>query len=155
MEPLIREAALDDLHTLFRFEQNVINAERPFDPTIKRAGINYYDIKKMISAANVRLVVAEHGKEIIGCGYARIEDAKIYLKHAKHAYLGFMYVEPGYRGKGVNQLVITDLKQWAISQNVTELRLEVYYDNIAAIKAYEKMGFTRLMIEMRLDILSK
>ena len=151
-EVIIRAATLNDLDTLFRFEQNVISTERPFDPTIKRNDINYYDIKQMITAPHVELVVAESANKIVGCGYARIEDAKIYLNHAKHAYLGFMYVEPAYRGKGVNQKIIETLKHWAVAQNVTELRLEVYYQNLGAIKAYEKAGFTRLMLEMRLDI---
>lgn len=149
---IIRTATLNDLDVLFRFEQNVISTERPFDPTLKHAGINYYDIKQMITAQNVELVVAELGAEIIGSGYARIEDSKIYLKHAKHAYLGFMYVDPAHRGKGVNQKIIAALKQWALAQQVTELRLEVYNDNLPAIKAYEKVGFSKLMIEMRLGI---
>lgn len=63
-----------------------------------------------------------------------------------------MYVEPAYRGKGVNQKVIGTLRQWAISQNITELRLDVYEANIAAIKAYEKTGFTKHLTAMRLGI---
>ena len=39
-----------------------------------------------------------------------------------------------------------------LSQNVTELRLDVYINNIAAIKAYEKAGFTSHMIEMRMSL---
>jgi len=38
----------------------------------------------------------------------------------------------------------------AFSRGVTEMRLEVYRDNLAAIKAYEKAGFSELLIEMRL-----
>lgn len=146
----VRQATLNDLDTLFRFEQNVINAERPFDPTIKSVRINYYDIKLMVTAPNVELLVAVSDDEIIGCGYARIEGSKIYLKHPRHAYMGFMYVEPAYRGKGVIQLIIKNLAKWANSQNITELRLEVYHDNLAAVKAYEKVGFSKLMIEMRM-----
>ena len=50
-----------------------------------------------------------------------------------------MYVEPAYRGKGINQMIIAALKTWAYSRNVTELRLDVYHDNANAIKAYEKI----------------
>jgi GNAT superfamily N-acetyltransferase len=39
----------------------------------------------------------------IDAGYARIEQAKPYLKHTAYAYLGFMYVLPAYRGKGINK----------------------------------------------------
>jgi ribosomal protein S18 acetylase RimI-like enzyme len=155
---IIRKATLNDLQVLLCFEQSIIDTERPFDPTIKDGEIHYYDIAQMIMAENVEVLVAEFDGEVIGSGYARIETAKIYLKHQKHAYLGFMYVEPGYRGKGINRKIVDALKNWSIAQNVTELRLEVYNDNVAAIKAYEKTGFTRHMIEMRIglaDLLSE
>ncbi|MDF2433567.1 MAG: hypothetical protein JWP44_3198 [Mucilaginibacter sp.] len=145
----VRKARLDDLDVLFEFEKEIIRTERPFDSTLKEGDIHYYDLAYMVGAANVEVVVAEIGTELIGSGYARIEDAKIYYKHQKYAYLGFMYVKPQYRGKGVNNKIIETLKQWSLSQNVNELRLEVYHDNGAAIKAYEKAGFSKLLIEMR------
>jgi ribosomal protein S18 acetylase RimI-like enzyme len=45
--------------------------------------------------------------------------------------------------------VIDYLKKWAASQQVTEMRLEVYHDNQSAVKAYEKFGFTKLLVWMR------
>ncbi len=148
----IRTATLNDLETLLRFEQGVINAERPFDSTLKNTNIQYYDIVEMITASHIELMVAEIETEVIGSGYARIEDSKPYLQHQKHAYLGFMYVHPKHRGKGINKKIIEALKQWARAQNITELRLDVYNNNLAAIKAYERVGFTKHMIQMRMDV---
>jgi GNAT superfamily N-acetyltransferase len=150
MDPIIiRKASLEDLDILLGFEQAVISAERPIDSTIKKGDIHYYDIKEMINAPNVEMVVAESDHEIIGSGYARIEHAKPYLLHPVYAYLGFMYVKPEHRGKGVNKKIIEALEQWVVSQNITEIRLDVYINNTTAIKAYEKTGFTKHMVEMR------
>ncbi|MGZ3752324.1 MAG: GNAT family N-acetyltransferase [Mucilaginibacter sp.] len=148
----VRKAHPGDLEILFGFEKGIMVAERPLDPTIQEGDIHYYDLAAMIDAPNVEIVVAELGAEIIGSGYARIETSKIYLKHQKHAYLGFMYVKPAHRGKGVNKKVIDVLQQWALEQNVTEFRLEVYHDNLPAIRAYEKLGFSRLLVEMRMEV---
>jgi ribosomal protein S18 acetylase RimI-like enzyme len=148
-----RTATLDDLDVLLSFEQGIIETERPFDPTLKDSDINYYDIAYMITTPHVEVIVALDGSEIIGSGYARIEDSKVYLKHKKHAFLGFMYVKPVHRGKGVNKKVINALQRWAEAQLVTEFRLEVYYDNAPAIKAYEKLGFLKNMIQMRMGTL--
>ena len=148
----IRKASPHDLGQLYIFEQNIIQAERPFDPTLKKGRTHYYDLEKMITAPNVELVVAELNDTIIGSGYARIEDSKLYLQHTHHAYLGFMYVLPEHRGQGINKQIIEALKKWVYSQNITELRLDVYYDNISAIKAYEKIGFSKHMVEMRLNV---
>lgn len=148
----IRPATHADLETLYRFEQGVITAERPFDSTLKDEKIYYYDLEMMISAPHIELLVAEYDNRLVASGYARIETAKPYLKHSQHAYLGFMYVDIPFRGKGINKLIMEALKNWAITQNITELRLDVYNDNISAITAYEKAGFKKHMIEMRKGI---
>lgn len=147
-----RKATLADMDMLLQFEQGVIAAERPFDPTLKENHINYYNLNELVTAPHIHLIVAELDGELIGSGYARIEQSNIYLRHQQHAYLGFMYVLPQHRGKGVNKLVIDALKEWAFSKNITELRLEVYHKNAPAVRAYEKVGFIRHMIQMRLGL---
>jgi len=145
----IRKATINDLETLRAFEQGVISTERPWDPTLKGDPNSYYDIEKMIDSPEVELLVADLNGAIIGSGYARIEDAKPYLKHAQHAYLGFMYVLPAHRGKGINKKIIDALEAWSSQRNITELRLDVYAKNEAAIKAYDRAGFSKHMLAMR------
>ena len=151
-EITIRKATLNDLETLLRFEQGVITTERPFDPTLKRTDTRYYDIEAMIAADHIELLVAESGGQLVGSGYARIEDAKPYLQHSQHAYLGFMYVEPLHRGKGINKMIIEALIEWSLSKKITELRLDVYSKNSGAIRAYEKAGFIQHMVAMRMGL---
>jgi ribosomal protein S18 acetylase RimI-like enzyme len=148
----VRKASLEDMTTLFRFEQGVINAERPFDITLKTDPIHYYELEEMITASHIEIVVAELNGELVGSGYARIEKAKHFVQHEYHAYLGFMYVDPRHRGKAINLKIIEALKNWALSQHITEMRLEVYVDNASAIKAYEKAGFSKHMLEMRMGL---
>jgi GNAT superfamily N-acetyltransferase len=152
MDVVVRPAEIDDLEELLEFEQGVIEAERPFDVTLKREPINYYDMKAMLEASHIRLVVAEIGDEIVGSGYARIEDSKPYLTHDRHSYMGFMFTVPEHRGKGVNQRIIEHLEQWSLSQGVMEMRLEVYVANASAIRAYEKIGFSGNILKMRKSI---
>jgi ribosomal protein S18 acetylase RimI-like enzyme len=148
----IRKVSLPDLGQLLAFEQDLIKTERPFDPTLKPDPVNYYDLKSMLSSPLVEMVVAETDNKIIASGYARIDRSKPFLKHRTHAYLGFMYVIPEYRGRGINRRIIDALKNWAAIQNITEFRLEVYYENVSAIKAYEKFGFKRYFLEMRFNL---
>ena len=142
---------MEDLPILLEFEQGVINAEKPFDITLKEKPV-YYDIPELINAPYIEMAVAQAGDKIIGSGYARIEIAKHYLRHESHGYLGFMYVVPAYRGKGVNKKIINALENWAAKKNITELRLDVYNMNEPAISAYEKVGFIKHMINMRKGI---
>lgn len=55
---IIRDAVAGDLHALLEFEQGVLTAERPFDPTL-RAKTTYYDLEVMLASENVKLLVAE------------------------------------------------------------------------------------------------
>ena len=148
----IRKALLSDLGQLLAFEQDLIKTERPFDPTLKPDPINYYDLRSLLNSSLAEVVVAETDNKIIASGYARIDRSKPFLKHSTHAYLGFMYVLPEYRGQGINKKIMDVLKDWAVSQNITEFSLEVYYDNISAIKAYEKIGFSKYVLEMRFNL---
>ncbi|MEJ1223834.1 GNAT family N-acetyltransferase [Sediminicola sp. 1XM1-17] len=146
-----RKATIDDLETLLGFEQGIIVAERPFDPTIKQDPVHYYDLKEYILSDDIEVVVVEIHGVVIASGYALIKQARPYLDHKEYAYLGFMYTAPEYRGQGVNQLIIEVLKKWASAKGMTEIRLTVYDDNIPAIKAYERVGFKKHIIEMRLN----
>ena len=147
-----RKATLNDLPTLLRFEQGVIKAERPFDPTIKEGAIAYYDISELISSNESEVYIVEINHEIVASGYAKIKTDRHYLKHTHIGYLGFMFVDENHRGVGVNKLIIDTLLIWCQERNIFEIRLDVYDDNLPAIKAYEKVGFKKHMINMRLNI---
>jgi len=146
----IREATLDDLETLLTFEKELIKAERPFDECIREDPVRYYDLRALIEDNQVAVIVAEHEGKILSSGYAHSKNARAYLDHNKYAYLGFMYTIPEFRGKGINLMIIESLTVWALSRGLSELRLTVYEENGPAIRAYEKAGFKKHIIEMRL-----
>lgn len=150
-EVLIRKAAIEDLELLRQFEQGVISYERAFDSTLADDPISYYDIKAMLFADEVELVVAVSNGNVVGSGYARIEQPKPYLKHKVYAYLGFMYVLPEHRGQGINKKILEALKAWCLARNINEIRLDVYARNKSAIKAYEKAEFVPHLLNMRME----
>ncbi|MDC6384348.1 MULTISPECIES: GNAT family N-acetyltransferase [Flavobacteriaceae] len=147
----IRRGTLEDLPTLLQFEQEIIRAERPFDVTIKEGHVSYYDLAQMVQDTEAHVVVAEADGKLVASGYAIPKKARHYLDHDWYAYLGFMYTDPEYRGLGINAKIVDELKQWSVQKGFKEIRLTVYSDNLPAIKAYEKVGFKKHIIEMRLE----
>ena len=146
----VRPAELDELPLLLKFEQAIIEAERPFDETIRSGpDVRYYDLEELMSSPDAKVIVAQVNSEVVGSGYARIEISDSYLKHELHSYLGFMYVVPEHRGKGINQVIVEALEAWSRSKGVLEMQLEVYADNTSAIKAYKKAGYDHLILTMR------
>jgi ribosomal protein S18 acetylase RimI-like enzyme len=149
---IVRQAKIEEIETLLEFEQGIVTAERPFNPTLKEGEIHYYDLAKLIESPRSSVFVAEIGGELVASGYVLEKETADYLKHARYAYLGFMYVKPEHRGKGVNQKILDALLNWAKQRGLTEIRLEVFSENQSAIKAYEKAGFKALMLEMRMEV---
>lgn len=147
-----RPANIDDLMQLRTLEQGVIDAERPFDLSIRETGAYYYDIEHLISSDECCLLVAEISGQLIATGFAKIRQSKPSLNHKIDSYLGFMYVLPDYRGQGVNKEIMDRLIAWSRSKGVSELYLDVYSGNLPAINAYIKSGFSSSMIEMKLTI---
>ena len=151
MQPIIRKATLDDVPVLLEFEQGLIAAERPMDPTIKEGHIHYYDVRDFIKEDDAELLVADLNGTIVASGYARIKGDRHYLKHDRIGYLGFMFVPQQHRGNGYNGLILEALIDWCRTRGLEEIRLDVYQVNESAIRAYEKAGFVKHLINMRLD----
>ena len=149
---VIRKGRVADLPILLEFEQGIIEVERPFDTTLKDEKISYYDIREFILSPDADVIVAEMNGQLVGSGYVLIKEAKDYFKHEKYGYLGFMYVTPDARGRGVNGMIIDEMKAWCKRRDIYEIRLEVYDENPGAIRAYEKAGFVKQIVSMRVDI---
>jgi ribosomal protein S18 acetylase RimI-like enzyme len=148
----IREAQLEDLETLKSFEQAIIKFERPFAPNLGEDPISYYDLAELINREDAYVIVAVEHKKIVASGYALIKQSKPYLKSDRHAYLGFMYVLPNYRGQGMNGRIVDELIQWSKNQNIKEIQLEVYAENEIALNAYTKKNFKPDLLRMVLNL---
>jgi ribosomal protein S18 acetylase RimI-like enzyme len=147
----IREAVIEDLPILKTFEQEIIQFERPFASNIKKNPVTYYDLKELILQKDSQVLVAIIDNEIVGSGYAQIQNSKPYFKPKQYVYLGFMFVSPQYRGKGINGEITTKLIEWAKSRNLSEIQLDVYATNESATKAYKKIGFKPDLLKMRFN----
>lgn len=147
----IREAVIEDLHILKIFEQEIIQYERPFASNIKKDPVTYYDLEELILRKDAQVLVAIIEEEIVGSGYAMIKNSKPYFEPEQYAYLGFMFVSPQHRGKGINGAITERLIEWAQSNNLSEIQLDVYAANESAINAYNKLGFKPDLLKMRLN----
>lgn len=153
---IIRPAHIEDLPTLLDFEQGIIETERPMDVTLKtEEKINYYDLSEYIKSNHTEVVVAEVDGHIVGSGYGQIRNRKEFFKQDTMGYIGFMFVKNEFRGQGISQKIIQYLSDWFTKQDITEIQLDVYNQNPNAIKAYEKAGFEKYLVRMRMNLKNK
>tara|TARA_B100000780_G_scaffold79906_1_gene54313 strand:- start:5375 stop:5827 length:453 start_codon:yes stop_codon:yes gene_type:complete len=148
----IRRVKKEEISFLLKFEQELVEFERPFDSTLKEEKISYYDILSKINSKDSCVLVAEVNDKLVGSGFIDIVKAKPYLKHNYYGSLGFFYVKKEYRGRGVNKSILNGLIKWAKKSNIFEIRLQVYDKNSDAKSVYLKYGFEPTLLEMRLKI---
>lgn len=145
-----REATHDDIPRLLELEQNIVTAERPFDSNIKPGHVTYYDLDALVADEHTCLMVAESNGIVIGSGYIQQRISKACHTHEHHGYLGFIYIEPDHRGTGLSSGILNSLTDWGKKRGLRHFHLDVYADNTAAIRAYEKAGFQKASVNMRL-----
>lgn len=148
----IREAAIEDVDSLLVLEQGIIDSERPYDRFLKENNVTYYDFPELISDADSYLMVVESNDRIVGSGYAQARVSRPCHVHDQHCYLGFIYLEPEFRGRGLGASIVEDLKQWGLNRGLSHFHLNVYSDNKSAIRAYEKAGFSQVTGLMELVV---
>ena len=148
----IRKASHSDIETLKAFQRKLVEFERPFDPTIKKGDVEYYNIKNKLNSDKVRFLIAEADGKPVGCGLGEIMKNVKWSVHKYKGYIGLMFVEEDFRGKGISKMIIEDIIKWFKENKIKDARLLVYAENKGAVRAYEKAGFKHLMDEMKLDL---
>lgn len=83
----------------------------------------------------VSFFIARLDGEPVGCGGIAFDDGFAELKR--------MYVRPRARGRNVAQTILTRLEEEAKSRGVSRLVLETGDVQHAALRFYERAGFTR------------
>jgi len=84
---------------------------------------------------HVMFFVARLNGEAVGCGGIAFEDGLAEVKR--------MYVRPDARGRGVAAAIVTRLEAEARARGVGRIALETGDAQGAAMKFYERVGFTK------------
>lgn len=84
---------------------------------------------------HVRFFVARQGGAAVGCGGVALFDGFAEVKR--------MYVRPVGRGQGASQALLARIEQEARAAGLPWLRLETGDAQLAAMRFYERAGFTR------------
>ena len=82
-------------------------------------------------------LVARSGGTAVGCGALRVVDATT-------AEVKRMYVDPGYRGKGIGRALLASLEAAARERAVQRLVLETGVHQETAIALYQSVGFRQV-----------
>lgn len=155
---VIREATMSDYAQLVRLYAQLDEwhlAARPdlFKPTPVERSRDY--VRTILTNEKSLLLVAEEDGRLMGLLKAAeraITEEHAVLLPLAYVHISSIVVEEAARGRGVAQALIEAAKQWAKARGFTQLDLNVYDFNQAAIRAYEKAGFVTRNRNMWLDL---
>jgi len=146
----IREATTGDLEKLEYFQELMVTSDREFDDSlVKEEKIVYYDIQKLLASDLVKFLVVEENSKIVGTGFGQIQENSPWSINKKRGFIGLVFIEKAYRGRGLSKQVVMKLLDWFRERQIKEVRLDTYATNTTALHVYEQCGFAPYEVVMR------
>ena len=165
---MIREMNINDRKDIDKMQFDLQKYFSEIDQTHKSQSYKDIDdahhyMQKMIDDVkdmDGKIFVAEEKDQIIGfvqgviIEHKKGADTFYDLTHnpSKEGWVGLLFVKPKYRGIGIGQQLLDEMKNYFISKNCTSIRLLVLSDNKHAVAVYEKNGFMHHDLEMILKV---
>ena len=114
----------------------IAELDATLDVLYPRESRHGYAVEKLI-AEGVAFFVIRHDAVPAGCG-------GVQLYGTEYGELKRMYVRPRFRGSGLAAALLFRLTAHARDHGIRVLRLETGIHQLAAIRFYEREGFTRI-----------
>lgn len=90
-----------------------------------------------LTADDIRFFIAREGDQVLGVGAFKIHATE------KYGEVKSMFTAPNGRGKGIAAAIMRAIEDLAKSEGLTALKLETGDELEAAVRLYERFGFTR------------
>lgn len=126
-----RRAGIEDVPALLQLEQKCFLNDR----------ISQRSFKRFIAETRSDLILAERDSQLVG--YFLL----IYRKGTSLARLYSLAVDPACRKQGIAEFLMLQAEKTAAARYCVLLRLEVRYDNSAAIKLYQKLNYHEFAVK--------
>lgn len=111
-------------------------------------------MEEIIIADDARLFVAEHDGMVIGLTQAKIRDASGWPFAVARQWINIdeIVVDERFRGMGIGRALLARVEEWAHSQGIGRIELNVWEFNASARSLYESEGFRTLKRTMCKDL---
>jgi GNAT superfamily N-acetyltransferase len=146
MLPAICEATAEDLSAicLLGQEVNLLHHEAwpqifaaPSDPT--RDAPHW---QQSIANPNATTFVVEHASQIIAfITVFLVTESGPLLQPVPFARVGSICVGARHRGRGIGKALMAQAERWALERGASDMRLNVWAFNQAALRFYEELGY--------------
>ena len=132
------EILISKVELLNEIKDIIFEFDRTFTPSLKSRvlNLNKYSEKLYNNAITLKAI---YNGDIVGFASFYCNDRINFI-----SYLTQISVKDTARNKGIGQLLLKKVIEFCHDNNMKFLRLEVYNENIPAIKLYEKNEFYKI-----------
>ncbi len=150
----IRKAKIEDLKELrelyhqFLIEDNdgTFDAEWAF--TERSTAL----LREPIEKENGFVYLFEDKGNLAGFIIGWMLEAKESRKEVLPARIDEIYIAKDYRGQGVGKKLAKEFEKWAKIKGANKVKVGSYYDNKAARRLYESLGYKEWVVEYEKDL---
>jgi RimJ/RimL family protein N-acetyltransferase len=140
--PHIREATLADVPALHRFARALFGERLPTitatDPDISLSDEEQF-VRPYVERHDRVLLVATDGDDVVGVLNFEGREQPQFAHSGRFG----ISVRRDWRGRGVGSRLLDAIEPWAIAHGFRRLELEVFANNQAAERLYERKGYVR------------
>ncbi len=152
---IIRHATIKDYEKIAEFSKLIALHHVKNRPDIlkKAPELTKREYKKTLKNKNCRVLIAEiDGKPAAYCKTFIKKVGNEHWTDIKLVHVYEMYVDISFRQQGVASSLLDEIKKIANEIGATQIELDVWSFNEAAIKLYQKSGYTPQRIKMELKL---
>jgi ribosomal protein S18 acetylase RimI-like enzyme len=147
---VVRRATEDDLQDVVRLFRDLSAHQERWRVFPSRADLTE-EMRRRYQAElddpDALLVVAEEDGRIVGMAAGHIHKPSS-MSEELAVELGSVYVEPGYRQRGLASALTSEVARFARERGVERITLKTFAQNEEALRAWERIGFEPRMIQM-------
>ena len=155
----VRPAKKEDHNAVERLLRQIAQLHANLRPEIFREGSRKYDEEQfaaMIQDTSTPVLVAENERGNV-LGYAMLQVKCVGAAHPvllprTFFYLDDLCVDEAARGRGVGKALMQGVRELARERGIEKIELNVWECNEAAMRFYERLGFTTQRRELELNI---
>ena len=74
------------------------------------------------------------------------------LRSRKYAYVNTLAIGREHRRQGVGRMLMELVREWALGQEISDIELNVFDFNRAAVALYESLGYRTMSRRMRFEL---
>lgn len=127
----------------------LINEEKEYNDNIVDNFVVSNWFSNIYLKNNKCLYIALIDNKIVGYIYVKVLELDSSNKNNKEAYIDGLYVLEEYRNKNVASSLIKKAKEWCVNEDIENISLNVFINNMVARNLYYKEGFYDYSVSLK------